>query len=60
MSIFKSLASQEVHLLLYVSIMSSKEAKSTFLTPDIGTTSESGWDKPQWTLWSHVKFQVSS
>ena len=52
MSNFKSLASQEVLLLLHVSIVSSKEAKRTFLTP---VSIWHLWDR--WTLWSHcVKF----
>jgi hypothetical protein len=44
MSNFKSLASQEVLILLHVSIMSSKEAKRTFLTPEGGRLSGTGWD----------------
>ena len=57
MSNVKSLASQEVILLLHVSIVSSKEAKRMFLTPVSMGTSKTGWDKSLWTLRSlRVKF----
>jgi hypothetical protein len=58
---FKYIACQEVLLLLQVSIVSSKEAKRTSLTPVDVLKGAWKWDKPLWTLWSHhLKFQVSS